>query len=107
LTHFSNTKIKGNIDCTRDGLLYTSIPQNANNWSVKVDGKNADIVLIGNCMIGVYLPEGQHTVTFVYENPAFSLGWKISLACAAVLLALYVAVYKPQMPKHTKGKFEK
>jgi uncharacterized membrane protein YfhO len=106
LTEFRNTYVKGSIDCDRDGLLYTSIPQNG-NWAVMVDGDPAQVTLVGDCMIGVYLPEGQHTVTFVYENPAFSLGWKISLACAAVLLALYVAVYKPQMPKHTKGKFEK
>ena len=106
LTEFSNTFVKGTIDCTRDGLLYVSIPQNG-NWKVLVDKDPAKVHLVGDCMIGVELKEGRHTVTFYYENDAFTTGWKVSLACAAVLAALYVYIYKPKMPKHMKGKFEK
>ena len=106
LTSFRNTRVEGTIRCDRDGLLYASIPQNG-NWSVLVDGEEAQIKLVGNCMIGVELTEGEHTVTYVYHNAAFSLGWKISLASAAILAALYLMSRKPRMPKHTKGKYEK
>ena len=106
LTQFSNTFVKGTIDCDRDGLLYVSIPQNG-NWTVLVDRDPGKVRLVGDCMIGVELKEGKHTVTFVYENDAFTTGWKVSLACAAVLAALYLYFYKPKMPKHIKGKFEK
>ena len=103
LTQFRSTRVEGTINCNRDGLLYTSIPQNG-NWKVKVDGKNADILLIGDAMISVPLTEGTHTVSFVYRNAAFALGWKITLLCAAIFVAAYIALYKPQR-KH--GKFEK
>ncbi len=103
LTHFSNTLVEGNITCDRDGLLYASIPQNG-NWSVFVDGEEAKICLIGDAMIGVELTQGEHTVTYRYENSAFNLGWKISLLCFAVFAALVVLIYKPRF-KH--GKFEK
>ena len=83
LTEVSNTRVKGSISCDRDGLLYTSIPQNG-NWTVKVDGAPADIVLVGDVMIGVELSEGEHTVEFVYKNAAFSLGWKVSLLSFAI-----------------------
>jgi len=106
LTSFRNTRVEGTITCDRDGLLYASIPQNG-NWSVLVDGKEAEIRLVGDCMIGVELSQGEHSVTYVYRNAAFSLGWKISLLCTAVFLSLYFAVYRPKLPKHTKGKFEK
>jgi uncharacterized membrane protein YfhO len=106
LTTFRNTYVEGQIHCDRDGLLYASIPQNG-NWHVLVDGVEAEILLVGDCMIGVELTEGAHTVTYVYRNEAFSLGWKISLCSALVLLVLYLAVYRPRMPRHTKGKFEK
>ena len=106
LTTFRNTYVEGTISCDRDGLLYASIPQNG-NWTVLVDGEEAEIKLVGDCMIGVELTEGAHTVTYVYRNAAFSLGWKISAVCAAVFLALYLIVYKPKLPKHVKGKFEK
>ncbi len=103
LTSFSNTRLEGTVSCNRDGVLYTSVPQNG-NWSVLVDGKESDIALIGNAMIGVPLAEGEHTITFIYRNAAFSLGWKISLACAVVFVICTLIVYKPI---RKKGKFEK
>ena len=103
LTHFSNTRVEGAIDCNRAGLLYTSIPQNG-NWKAYVDGKEADIVLVGNAMIGLSLSEGQHTIRFAYKNEAFSFGWKVSLLCAVIFLGLTVLCYKP---KRKKGKYER
>ena len=103
LTSFSGTKMEGAITCNRDGVLYTSIPQNG-NWTVQVDGSDVDIALIGNAMIGVPLAEGEHTIKFIYRNPAFSLGWKISLACATIFALCVLIVYKP---KKRKGKYER
>ena len=106
LTEFSNTYISGVIDCNRDGLLYTSVPQCGNerteqtvdeegkvhkattspegNWVVYVDGVKVDNVLVGNCMVAVELTEGAHTVELRYENKAFNYGCAISAACAAI-----------------------
>ena len=112
LTEFSNTLVRGTIDCNRNGLLYTSIPQNG-NWSVQVDGEAAEILLVGDCMIAVALTEGTHDITFRYHNAAFSLGWKISLGCAVVFAALVMVVYKPHLKKpapakkRSKGKYER
>ncbi len=96
LTQFSNTYIEGTINCNRDGLLYTSIPQNG-NWTATVDGKPAEIKLVGGVMVAVDLTEGQHTVVFTYENKAFDLGLKISLACFATFLAICIVVYFRQI----------
>ena len=109
LIEFGNTFVEGIINCDWDGLLYTSIPQNG-NWSVKVDGREAEITLIGDVMVGVALTEGSHTVSFTYRNAAFSLGWKISLACVAVFLILVRFAYRPEFTakkKKKSGKFEK
>ena len=103
VTGFSTTLVEGTISCDRDGLLYTSIPQNG-CWQVTVDGKEADIVLIGDAMIGVPLSEGSHALVFSYHNQAFSFGWKVSLLCAIILLALTAIAYKP---KRKKGKYER
>ena len=103
LTSFQNTRVAGTISCNRNGILYTSIPQDG-NWTATVDGKFADVVLIGDAMVGLILPEGEHTVEFVYHNKYFSLGWKISLVCFAVFAGLYWSVYQPNKKK---GKFEK
>ena len=102
VTSFESTRVEGTIDCNRDGLMYTSIPQDG-NWSVTVDGEPAEITLVGNAMIGVKLTKGSHEVVFSYHNAAFSLGWKVSLACAAAF-AVIVFVFYPVRRK--KGKFE-
>ena len=34
-----------------------------------------------------------HEITFSYRNPAFSLGWKISLVCLLLLGIITYAVY--------------
>ncbi len=103
LTDFSATNVSGTINCNRDGVLYTSIPQNG-NWTATVDGKQAQIALIGDAMIGIPLSQGEHSITISYHNAAFSLGWKISLACATLFIALSLAVYKP---KRRRGKYER
>ncbi len=106
LTEFTNTHVAGTIACSRDGLLYTSIPQNGDNWRVTVDGQPASIRLIGGAMIGVELTAGTHTVAFSYHNAAFSLGWKLSLACLLVFGGLSAAVYLPGRKKQ-KGKYQR
>ncbi len=103
LTEFSNTRVAGTIDCDRDGLLYTSIPQNG-NWYAEVDGEPAQISLVGDAMVAVELEAGAHEVTFIYRNAAFSLGWKISLLCGAVFVFL---CYWKYLRKSGGGKYQK
>ena len=105
VTGFSTTLVEGTISCDRDGLLYTSIPQNG-NWSAFVDGKPAEIRLVGDAMVAVELDQGTHTLEFRYENPAFSLGWKISLGALAVFGLLVLLMYKPAL-RIRRGKYER
>ena len=105
LTSFENTHIEGTITCNRDGILFTSIPQDG-NWFATVDGKPVQTVLIGNAMIGLNLSEGFHTIAFTYRNKYFTLGYTISIACLAVLLGCYWIYYQPSF-KRKKGKYER
>ena len=95
LTSFSETLVEGTIDCNRDGLMYTSVPQNGENWSVLVDGKETEIQLVGDCMIAVPLTQGVHEITMVYHNEAFALGAWVSFGCLTVFLTIVILYYKP------------
>lgn len=106
LDNFTNTVVEGHISCDRDGLLYTSIPQNG-NWRVEVDGKEVEITLVGDAMVAVPLTEGEHQICFTYHNAAFALGWKISLACTAGFLALVQINYRPDWKALMKRKNKK
>ena len=90
VTKFTDTCLEGNITCQESGLLYTSIPQVNGNWHAYVDGKEADITLIGDAMVGVMLDEGPHTITFRYRNQAFQTGLTVSIVCGAALLVICV-----------------
>ena len=103
LTEFSNTEVVGTIRCDREGLLYTSIPQNG-NWYAEVDGKEVQTLTVGDAMTAVALTEGSHEVRFYYHNRAFSLGWKISFVCFAVFGLL---VWNSFRGDDKKGKYER
>ena len=89
LTEFSETKIAGNITVKKDGLLYTSIPNNK-SWTARVDGIEAPIIGIDGCMIALQLGEGTHGIEFRYHNKDLQAGIIISLLSLAVFAALIV-----------------
>ena len=103
LSRFSTDSLDGSILCNRDGLLYTSIPQNG-NWQAYVDGEAVETQLVGEAMLAIPLTKGYHEISLRYHNPAFSAGWKVTALSAAVLLGLYAWTY-PSRKK--KGKYAK
>ena len=103
VTDFSTTKVDGTILCNRDGLLYTSIPQDG-NWHVYVDGQETPSVLVGDTMVAVHLTQGSHEVSFRYHNKAFAFGWKISVLCTAIMAGLYLWIYPA---RNKKGKYSR
>ena len=87
VTEFSSTRIEGNISCDRDGILYTSIP-NDGNWKAMVDGKEAEVITIGDAMVGLNLTEGSHDIVFTYENQSYTIGAWVTVFCILVFLGL-------------------
>ena len=84
VTKFDGTNVQGNIDSSKDGVMYTSIPY-YKGWKVYVDGEQADIIKIGNALCGVELSSGSHTVEFKY----FPYGLKIGLIIS--MIGIFVA----------------
>ena len=87
LSEFTTTRIEGDIECNRDGILYTSIP-NDGNWKVTVDGKEAEVVTIAEAMVGVRLSKGDHEIVFTYENQAHTIGAWVTTLCILIFLGL-------------------
>ena len=102
LSYFDETHVEGFINCNRDGLLYTSIPQNG-NWKVIVDGQPAQTVLVGDVMLSIPLTEGNHDIIIYYQNSAYTLGRSISFVCLGIFLICCWCCRS----KRKKGKFEK
>ena len=96
ITSFSNTKIEGTISAKEEGLMYTSIPQNG-NWTALVDGEPAVVYTVGNAMVSVMIPEGDHTVQLVYKNKALTLGIAVTTISTLALICAAVVLYNPYL----------
>lgn len=78
ISQWDDTWLEGNIECPKDGILYTSVPY-IKGWSAWVDGEKQEILpLGGNALCGIKLPSGTHQVKMVYKTSGINAGWVIS-----------------------------
>ncbi len=90
VTEFDDTVIKGTIDASEDGVLYTSINYDT-GWSVYIDGEkasSASVHSIGGALLGVDITSGEHTIEFKYTPQGLVLGVLISLTTLFLMLLL-------------------
>ena len=62
-------------------------------WQARVDGRSVTIFDANRGFRGVYLPPGEHTVTFRYEPATYRVGLFVSLLALGMLLAFGVACF--------------
>lgn len=89
--------LKGTISCEEDGLLFIPIPI-SENWSVTVDGTNADIFTANSGFMGIRLDKGKHIVEISYSVD-YSLSTICLVACIVLTMLFY---YYPSMGKILK-----
>ena len=92
-TTVTDTAVKGAVTAEKDGLLYTSLPYQA-GWRAKVDGKDADITVLGGSMIGLELTAGEHEIEIYYVPISFLMGFGISAIGLAVFMVLVALASK-------------
>jgi len=105
ITRFSITNIEGTISAKEEQLMYTSIPQNG-NWEALVDGKPAEMFTVGNAMVSVMIPQGEHAVQFVYKNKALTLGVAVAIVSTLALIGAAVVLYNPKLMDKFRKKEE-
>ncbi|MCM1495007.1 MAG: YfhO family protein [Bacteroides sp.] len=85
VTSYNSSEMKGTIEVTKAGLMFTSIPYDK-NWTLYVDGEIAEIVpLWEDAFVGVNLPEGTHVIYLKYYPKGLWQGCVLSLT--AIVLA--------------------
>lgn len=89
LVLFSETKIKGDINASANGLLYLALPV-SKGWQAIIDGEKQDFIKINGGMSGLYLNKGQHTIELKYELPYFKKGLIVS--CVGLILFVFLNV---------------
>jgi Predicted membrane protein len=87
VTEWSDGRFSGTITAEEDCVMFTSIPY-SDGWTATVDGKRADIIPIGDALLGVNLPAGSHTVTLRYHTRGLVPGILLTLF-GVILLVLW------------------
>lgn len=85
---FDETHIKGTLNASKDGIIYTSINFD-NGWSVYLDGKKVnadDIFAIGDALLGIRTTAGIHTLELKYTPEGLLIGIIISLITLLLLI---------------------
>ena len=89
VTSFDSTHLKGTVDFSEDGALFTSIPYDA-GWSVTIDGTSADTQIAYGALLSVPVAKGFHEIAFSYQPPGFLPGLLISLILTADFILLCI-----------------
>ena len=91
VTEFDDTEIKGTINASQNGILYTSINFDK-GWSVYIDGEKVpeeNIYDLGdNALLGVDITKGEHSVVFKYTPRGLYVGIAISVITLILLVIL-------------------
>ena len=89
LTSFSDTKLKGNVTASEDGMLYTSIPYDK-GWTVYVDGKKVTTHAFKNALLSIYLTEGYHEIEFEYTPLGYNQGLLLTTLSIVVFILIII-----------------
>ena len=105
--------LEGTVNINEGQLLFTTIPYEE-GWTLKVDGKKADNLIIESTdengtirysndpsaesgkvimlesTIGLKLPAGQHTITLKYTPPGFAMGIFTLILGIAIMVMFYL-----------------
>ena len=87
IVEYDDTYIKGNINVSEDGLMYTSIIYDR-GWTAYVDGKEVEITSINDALLAVPVSAGNHTIELKYWPTNLTLGLIITFTAIVILITL-------------------
>lgn len=87
---FSGNTFKGHVTAKKDGVLYLAFPY-SDGYTIYVDGKKAEKLLLGKGNMGVELTGGEHEITLEYHTPGLVPG--IIVSVAGVIMFVFICLY--------------
>lgn len=97
---FEETHIEGTVNAETDCILYTSIPYD-DGWHITIDGvevKREDYLRIGDALLGIRMPQGEHEVVFDYEPVGLVFSATVS-ALTLIILIVCLCLSKKRKKK--------
>ncbi len=88
---FGDTYVKGSVNVSQAGMLFTSIPYDK-GWSAYVDGKKTEIKDFYGAFVQIPLDAGTHSIELRYRVPGKTAGLIVSIL--AVLALICFSIFK-------------
>lgn len=103
---FGNDRITAGISADGDTFVNFSQCFNA-NWHAYIDGSEVTIYKVNGIIMGINVPNGEHTIEFRYIPMPRIIGWIIALAAILFWIAVCVCrIYKRRKNSGLKVKSE-
>ncbi len=90
ITDFSDTKIEGTVTAKDGQVFMTTIPEEP-GWTIKVDGKKVEPILIADALIGIELEAGEHTIEMSFFPKGLGLGIVLGIVGIALTVLFYLS----------------
>ena len=87
IIRFDTDLIEGSINCSQDGILFTTIPYDE-GWQFFVDGKQVEITKCADYLSCCKITKGTHEIIFKYTVPGIKTGSAISVLCLGIFTVL-------------------
>lgn len=85
ITDYDDTYIRGTVDASNDGLLYTSIIYDK-GWSAYVDGEEVETTSLQDALLMIPVTKGNHVIELKYSPEGLSKGILLSLFSVIILI---------------------
>lgn len=90
IKEYSDTYLKGTVNASASQILFTSIPSEP-GWTVKIDGKKAEIIEVFDAFTAVKIGPGEHTVEMSYTPVSLIKG--LVITGAGIILTVFIFLW--------------
>lgn len=87
IVDYSENSLRGTIEVSEDGIMYTSIPYDS-GWTIRVDGEKVETKSLNDSLMYIELSAGTHEVEMTFMPSGFKAGFAISFVCLFILIVI-------------------
>lgn len=87
ITHYSEERVEVSVTTNQDAVLVLT-DSSTKQWRTYIDGNEAPRLVANSFFKSAMVPQGSHTITFVYDSPAVRMSSIVSGISLLALLSL-------------------
>lgn len=92
LTEYKPQYLKYTSTNTHDGLAVFSEIYYPKGWTIKIDGKEVNMLRVNYVLRALEVPAGTHNIEFAFESVSYKKGYTISFICSVLMLVAFAGM---------------